>query len=202
MGRTTTKCLNSAMSAKNLSQPAAVTGKAAPAIQKPISREALAILAVEDDANDALLLKLAFAKAGVTAPIHFVGDGIEALDYLRGAPPFGERAEHPPPNLLVLDLKMPRADGFEVLAWIRQRPGRERMTIAVLTGSCSQADIERAYGLGANFCLNKRLDFRQLVDVAKGLVARCAMPLLPASADLESNTPRHIPQAGQGGQGG
>ena len=184
------------MSAKDSSPRAVAIGKSAPATEKPSSREPLAILIVEDDANDALLLKLAFATAGVRAPVHLVGDGIEAMAYLKGAPPFGDRAMHPPPDLLVLDLKMPRADGFEVLAWMQQRPGRERLTLAVLTGSCSQADINRAYSLGADFCLNKRLDFRQLVDLVRQLATKCSIPLLLDPADLQSHAPRRLPGPG------
>jgi CheY-like chemotaxis protein len=127
----------------------------------------LTILVAEDDPNDALLLELAFAEAGVNTPLHFVRDGIEVMDYLQGVPPFDNRAKHPLPSLLVLDLKMPRVDGFQVLGWLRQQPGLNRLSVAVLTGSCWRAEIDRAYALGANFCLNKPLDVRQLVHVVR-----------------------------------
>jgi CheY-like chemotaxis protein len=127
----------------------------------------LIVLVAEDDSNDALLLELTFAEAGVNTPLHFVRDGIEVMDYLQGVPPFDNRAKHPLPGLLVLDLKMPRADGFQVLAWLRQQPGLSRLMVAVLTGSCWQAEIDRAHALGANFCLNKPLDVRQLTHVVQ-----------------------------------
>lgn len=136
-----------------------------PVIRQPTTGKPLTILVAEDDSNDALLLKLAFAEAWVNRPLHFVRDWIGVMDYLQGVPPFDNRAQHPLPTLLVLDLKMPRVDGFEVLEWLRQQPGLNRLIVAVLSGSCWQADIDRAHALGANFCLTKPLDFRQLVHV-------------------------------------
>ena len=136
----------------------------------------LTILVAEDDPNDALLLKLAFGQAGVNAWPHFVGDGKEAIDYLRGEPPFNDRVRHPWPDLLVLDLKMPRTSGFEVLEWLRQCPDLKPLGVLVLSGSHCQADIDRAYALGANFYCTKPLDFKQLVSVAEGLEEKCSTP--------------------------
>ena len=137
----------------------------------------MTILVAEDDARDALLLKVALDQAELTVPTHFVRDGMEALNYLRGVPPFDNRAKHPLPDLLVLDLKMPRMDGFEVLTWLRRQPGSERITVAVLSGTTWPADIQRAYALGADFCLNKLFGFRQLVDVVERMEEKWSHPL-------------------------
>ena len=141
--------------------------------------EPFTVLVAEDDSNDALLLKLALAKAGVNAPMHFVRDGIEAMDYLRGVPPFDNRDKHPLPNLLVLDLKMPQVGGLEVLAWLRKQPASDEVTVVVLSGSCWQADIDRAYALGAKFCVKKSFDFRQVGDVVNRMEKQWSIPLIP-----------------------
>jgi len=133
-------------------------------------RNPLTILLGENNADDAFLLKMAFAEAGPNADVRFVGDGNQAMDYLRGVPPFNQRAEHPVPNVLVLDLKMPGMDGFEVLRWLQQQPASDRITAVVFSGTCCQADTDRALALGAKLCLEKPLDFRQLVEFAKGIL--------------------------------
>lgn len=138
----------------------------------------LTILVAEDDRNDVLLLKLAFSQAGVNALPHFVSDGKEAIDYLRGEPPFNDRVRHPWPDLLVLDLKMPRTAGFEVLEWLRQQPNLNPLSVLVLSGSQWQADIDRAYALGANFYRTKPLDFKQLVIVGESLKEKCPPALI------------------------
>ena len=155
---------------------------------------ALTILVAEDDPNDALLLKLAFGQAGVNAWPHFVGDGKEAIDYLRGEPPFNDRVRHPWPDLLLLDLKMPRTTGFEVLEWLRRRPDLEPLSVLVLSGSRWQDDIDRAYALGANFYCTKPLDFKQLVSLAESLKEKCLSPsALIAPADVPVS-PSQTPQ--------
>ena len=130
---------------------------------------ALTILVAEDDPNDALLLKLAFDRVWVNAWVHFVSDGQEAIDYLQGEPRYEDRARYPWPDLLMLDLKMPRANGFDVLGWLHQRPGLNRMVVAVLSGCAWQPDIDRAYALGANFYFIKSLHFEDLVGMAESL---------------------------------
>ncbi|HWV99659.1 MAG TPA: response regulator [Candidatus Acidoferrum sp.] len=156
----------------------------------------LTILVAEDDSSDALLLKLAFSEAEVIVPMNFVRDGMEAMDYLRGVPPFDDRAKYPLPDLLVLDLKMPRMDGFEVLTWLRQQPGSERITVAVLSGTTWPADIQRAYALGADFCLNKLFGFRQLVNVVERMAEKWSLPLPAAPTDQQPRLPSRIPRPG------
>ena len=129
----------------------------------------LIVLAVEDDENDALLLKLAFEQAGVDASLHFVCDGREAIDYLQGAGPYGDRENHPLPNLLVMDLKMPRMDGWQVLKWLRNHQHFDELFVAVLSGSCNEKDFRLAYASGANLCIQKPLHFDKLSDVVRHL---------------------------------
>ena len=125
------------------------------------------ILVVEDQENDILLLRRAFASAAMTNPVHIVRDGEEALAYLTGEGKYSNRAEHPLPDLVLLDLKLPRMDGFEVLEWIRKQPGIRGLPVVVLTSSDQIRDINKAYEFGANSFLVKEFDFQNFVEVAK-----------------------------------
>lgn len=130
---------------------------------------AAAILMVEDDDNDVFFLKRAFKQAHIVNPIQHVRDGEEAIAYLRGDAPYNDRRVHPLPGLMLLDLKMPRKNGFEVLAWARQQPGIKRLPIAVLTSSREEPDINRAYDIGANTYLVKPVKFEDLLETIKTL---------------------------------
>ncbi len=125
------------------------------------------ILQVEDDANDVLLFEQACRKAGLTVPIHRVSDGDEALAYLRGQGPFADRDEHPLPRLVLLDLKMPRVSGFEVLAWLRRQERFRRLPVVVLSSSNHESDVKRALELGVNSYLVKPVQFDALVEVVR-----------------------------------
>jgi CheY-like chemotaxis protein len=132
----------------------------------------LAVLAVEDDENDALLFKLALEEAGLQAAVHFVCDGTEAIDYLQGTGPYADRESHPLPNLLVMDLKMPRLDGCQVIKWLRRQQRFDELFVAVLSGSCCEKDFRLAYSCGADLCVQKPLRFDKLSDVVKHLGGR------------------------------
>ena len=127
------------------------------------------ILHVEDDSNDALLFQHACRRAGMDVNLQVAADGEEALAYLKGADQFNNRETHPLPNLVVLDLKLPRVNGFDVLAWLRNEQKLRRLPVIVLTSSSHQSDVKRAYDLGANSFLVKPLAFEALVDLAKGI---------------------------------
>src|SRR6476660_4981631 len=93
------------------------------------------ILLVEDRADDILLVQKAFAKGDINNPLVVVRDGEEAMAYLTGEGRFSNRAEYPLPDLILLDLKMPRVDGFELVKWIRRQPGFANIPVVVLTSS-------------------------------------------------------------------
>ncbi len=116
------------------------------------------ILLAEDDPNDVLLIQRAFGKVGLGQVLKVVRDGEEAVNYLSGHGPYADREQFPMPYLLLLDLKMPGMDGFEVLQWVREHPTLKRLLVVVLTSSSLQADVDRAYELGANSYLVKPLD--------------------------------------------
>jgi CheY-like chemotaxis protein len=123
------------------------------------------ILLVEDDPNDTVLIRRAFQKAGFGDNLKIVSDGGQAIQYLQGQKEYGDRARFPLPFLLLLDLKMPGTDGFEVLQWIRRQPDLKRLLVVVLTSSNLQADVDRAYDLGANSYLVKPVEFSQMVNM-------------------------------------
>ncbi len=125
------------------------------------------ILLVEDDPNDVLLIERAFQKAGFAQSLKMVRDGDEAIDYLRGTGQFADRALFPLPYLVLLDLKMPGTDGFEVLRWARSEDSLKPLLIVVLTSSNLQADVDRAYELGANSYLVKPVEFNQMVNLLR-----------------------------------
>jgi len=114
------------------------------------------ILLVEDDNADAMLIERAFRRARIDNPVRRVGDGDAAVQYLSGLSPYGDRDKHPLPVLILLDLKLPRRSGFEVLSWLRaQDSGVQRLPVVVLTSSSHSQDVNRAYDLGANSYLVK-----------------------------------------------
>lgn len=126
-----------------------------------------AILLVEDDPNDQLLIRRAFSKAKLMNPLHIVDDGDAATAYLAGEGEYADRSLHPFPALILLDLKLPRRSGLEVLAWLREQPRSRRIPVVVLTSSEDSADIARAYDLGANSYLVKPVDFDGLLDLVR-----------------------------------
>ena len=138
------------------------------------------VLLIDDLEDDLLLIRRAFEKAGLSNPLHCVRSGQEAIEYLTGAGRYADRAEYPLPDLILLDLKMPAMDGFEVLTWIRKQPGIRTIAVVVLTSSELIKDVNRAYALGANSFLTKPLDFENYTELSKVIneywVARVKTP--------------------------
>jgi CheY-like chemotaxis protein len=132
-------------------------------------REQPVILVAEDDEAHVALLQRAFRLAGVVGPIHFVSDGDETVAYLKGEDKFARRDEFPLPDLLLLDLNMPRKDGFQVIQWIRHQPELAALRIVVLTTSDALRDINKAYQLGANSFLTKPLVFTDFMDTIQAM---------------------------------
>jgi len=133
--------------------------------------EACTVLHIDDDPNDTELLRAATRQAHAPFDLQNVEDGEKAMAYLNGAGIYSDRRRYPLPALVLLDLKMPRATGFELLRWIRQHPKLNRLPVVVLSGSELHADIRRAYDHGANSYLIKPLGFEALVDLVKDVNA-------------------------------
>jgi CheY-like chemotaxis protein len=125
------------------------------------------ILLAEDDPNDVLLIQRAFQKAGLKHRLKVVRDGGQAIQYLSGRGIYADREKYPMPYLLLLDLKMPGTDGFEVLQWARAEPDARRLLVVVLTSSNLQSDVDKAYDLGANSYLVKPVEFDEMVNLIK-----------------------------------
>jgi CheY-like chemotaxis protein len=121
--------------------------------------ERAVILLAEDQEDDVLLIRRAFSKARIPNPLYVVGNGEEVIWYLKGEGKYANREEYPLPDLLLLDLKMPIMDGFEVVKWIRRQPCLAGLRVLVLTSSDSVRDVNLAYKLGANSFLVKPLEF-------------------------------------------
>jgi CheY-like chemotaxis protein len=127
------------------------------------------ILLVEDDENDVMLLQRAFRRAAIVNPLQVVRHGDDAVAYLEGTGEFADRALHPLPVLMLLDLKLPRRTGLEVLRWVKERTGLKRIPIVVLTSSKNDDDVNRAYELGANSYVVKPVSFETLLELVKSL---------------------------------
>ncbi len=130
------------------------------------------ILLVEDDDNDAFTVRHALQKCGLPHHIAHARDGEEAINYLSGTTPFSDRAVHPLPSLVLLDLKMPRLSGFEVLSWLQTKPELRSIPVIVLTGSIRAQDVQDAKALGAVGYEIKPVDYNDLVSIFKSLDAR------------------------------
>jgi CheY-like chemotaxis protein len=133
------------------------------------SPESAVILLVEDREDDILLIRKSFEKAELANPVYVVRNGEEAVAYLIGEEPFSNRVEHPLPDLILLDLKMPKLDGFETLLWIRHQPGIRNIPVVILTSSEQLGDVTKAYALGANSFLVKPVDFEHSIELVKVL---------------------------------
>jgi len=123
------------------------------------------ILLAEDEEDYVLLIRRAFSQANIPYPLQVVWNGQEAISYLKGEGKYSNRDEYPLPDLLLLDLKMPRVNGFEVLQWIRSQPGLSSLRVLVLTSSDQIRDVNEAYKLGANSFLVKPLDFEDFAEL-------------------------------------
>jgi CheY-like chemotaxis protein len=130
------------------------------------------VLAAEDDESDATLLRLAFRRVEIPHPLIVVRDGQEAIDYLAGNPPYTDRVTYPFPDLLLLDLKMPRLNGFDVLEWWAARPELRVLPVVVLSSSCHETDMDKARRMGAREYIVKPHGFTQLAKLMQELCER------------------------------
>jgi CheY-like chemotaxis protein len=127
------------------------------------------VLHIDDDPNDTALLQAATRKAGVQFMLQNVEDGEQAIAYLSGSGAFSDRRLFPLPSLILLDLKMPRATGLEVLKWIRKHPELGSLPVVILSGSELQDDIRQAYLGGADSYLVKPIGFEALVALVRSI---------------------------------
>jgi CheY-like chemotaxis protein len=149
------------------------------------------ILLAEDNEDHVLLIRRAFRQSGLVNPIHAVPDGEQAIAYLKGEGRYANRAEYPLPCLLLLDLKMPNKNGFEVLEWLRSQPAFSALRVVVLTTSGEMRDINRAYQLGANSFLTKPVDFRDFVQLTSAIKGYWIW--LSQAPELERPEPKPAP---------
>jgi CheY-like chemotaxis protein len=129
----------------------------------------LKILVADDDLNDIALLKRAFIKAGISVPLYSVRDGQEAIDYLLGENGFSDRHAHPFPSLLLLDIKMPRLNGFDVLSWLKSQPNLKRLPVLIFSSSSLRRDVNHSADLGANAFLQKPDSLEQLLHLVTSI---------------------------------
>lgn len=127
------------------------------------------VLIAEDNPDDALLLKRALSRAGMKLKPTFLEDGEQLLLYLMGQGEYANRTQHPFPALIILDLKMPRKSGLEVLEWLQQHPDFAVVPTVVLSASSIEKDIRKAYQYGANTYFVKPSTFDELVETIKSL---------------------------------
>jgi two-component system response regulator len=136
------------------------------------SPSAKPVLYADDEENDAVLLRIAFQRAGISHPIQVVTDGTQALDYLLGTNSFADRDRHPPPCLVLLDIKMPRMTGLEALERIRHNPAFNELPVVMFSSSQQTVDQERAKELGADEYLVKPASLDGFVEIARLLDQR------------------------------
>lgn len=134
------------------------------------------VLAAEDEETDAYLLRLAFERAHIANPLIVVSNGQEVVNYLGGVALRGDHAARPLPALITLDLKMPRMNGFNVLAWLRARPEFRDLPAVVISSSSDDADIREARELGARDYFVKPHRLEDFVEIVRSLQQRWLAP--------------------------
>ena len=134
-----------------------------------MSEASACILLVDDDEDEILLTRRAFERMRIGNPVRVAKNGEEAIEYLAGKGAFADRAKNPLPTLILLDVKMPRKGGHEVLEWLKAQPQLRRIPVVMLTSSKDPSDVNRAYDLGVNSYLVKPLSFDGLNEIARTL---------------------------------
>lgn len=122
------------------------------------------LLYAEDDPNDIVMFRRAFQRALLPAVLHTVDDGQAAIDWLNGTGRHADREKFPLPDILILDLKMPRKTGFEVLEWVRNQPVFEKLPVIILSSSDVPDDIKRAYAAGAAMYFVKSHTYKDVIE--------------------------------------
>lgn len=141
------------------STSATVRGKMSASLQR-------SILIVDDEDNDIVLTRLGLERLGLKLPVCSVPGGAEAIAFLNGDAPYQDRLRYPLPALVLLDIQMPRVDGFEVLRWIREQPSFANLPVVMLTGSRTKTVAETARLLGATAFFVKSPDFADAAELS------------------------------------
>ncbi|HTA31545.1 MAG TPA: response regulator [Candidatus Cybelea sp.] len=143
-------------------------------------RNQTTVLLVEDDLNDIFLVKRAFKRANLSNPLQVVTDGVEAVQYLIGEGRYTDRRAYPMPHLIVMDLKMPRKSGLEVLEWLKKDGIMKRIPVVIVSSCDNPVDINRAYELGANAYMVKPVNFQSVEHLFQSIIhywgLECAQP--------------------------
>jgi CheY-like chemotaxis protein len=140
------------------------------------------ILIAEDNPDDVDMLRRSFQQAGIEATLEVAANGAEAIRFLEGSGPYANRRL---PDFVLLDLKMPGKDGFDVLLWVRQQEALKDLPVIVLTCSDEIRDINKAYALGANSFLTKPLDFTDFKNTVYAAYTFWVKQIPPGQANLE-----------------
>ena len=144
----------------------------------------LTILIADDSEDDIQIVRFALKGAGLTNPVQVCRDGTEVIEYLQARAAYADRARFPFPRVLLLDLKMPKLSGFDVLAWIRNHVECKVIPCVVLTNSAEPSDVKKAYELGANAYLRKPGTIDELAKLLRCLCefwSACELPALSVS---------------------
>lgn len=141
------------------------------------------VLHVDDDPNDTALLQVACAKAAVDFELQNIEDGGQVIEYLSGLGKYADRAQYRLPGLVLLDLKMPRLAGLDVLKWIRNQSTLRELPVIVLSGSELQEDIRQAYAVGADSYMVKPPTFSSLIHLVREIGAQIPQPVVHAGSE-------------------
>lgn len=125
------------------------------------------ILLVEDDPDEIQLMQKALEKAGLPNPLQILRNGADVVPYFEGKGEYADRAAHPLPGLVFLDLRLPGVSGLHLLAWIKGRPEFRHIPVVIFTASERREDMEQAYRFGANSYLVKPLGFGDFIEMLK-----------------------------------
>jgi CheY-like chemotaxis protein len=150
--------------------------------REPQWEEKLTVVIAEDSEDDIALLKNALAQIACEHTVRIVRDGGELIDYLKGEGKYGDRERYPFPGVLLLDLKMPRVSGFDVLRWLSNHPECSVMPTVVFSASALEQDIKLAYELGASAYFVKPMVFQNLKEILRAMFefwGKCVKPPLP-----------------------
>lgn len=134
------------------------------------SADCRCLLLVEDNHDDVIFMEQAFRDAGLNCPYRVLSDGVEVIDYLEGRLHYADRNRFPLPSHLLLDLKLPRKSGIEILDWVRRHPEFKNLSVIVLSSSKEANDIARARELGIDDYLVKPVSYAHLLGMVKGVV--------------------------------